>query len=110
MPIDKELQTSIKSWNNLIKNNQKGLSNLSDLDISALSSWVQDCFEGFEEIYFKLLKEIEKPNPKDPDFIHDRVVDIGLELDHIKNHIVDSEKGFLELVRLLEKKAEEKEK
>ena len=64
-----------------------------------------DCFESFDDIQ-RLLQELRNAAPDNHELTHDNVVDIFEELDHIKNHIVDAEKGFSELMNLLASKAE----
>lgn len=110
MPTNNEkFKLITQTWNKLIENNQKALSQtLSELNLSALNSWAGDCFQSFEKIYFNLLEEIRNAAPDNYDLIHDNVVDIFWQLDHIKKHIIDAEKGFSELMSLLAKKAEEK--
>lgn len=114
MPTNSEkdnIRMIAQSWSNLIEKNQEALaSNLSEVELSALHSWVGDCFQSYNEIYFNLLQEIKNTDSDDVDSMHDKVVDIYWQLDHIKNHIIDAEKGFSELMNLLANKAEEKEK
>ena len=104
------LRLSAQAWNKLIEKNREALlQNISEVELSALHSWVADCFQGFNEIYFKLLGEIKNFAVDDSDSMHDKVVDVYWKLDHIKNHIIAADKGFFALMNLLAKKAEEKE-
>jgi hypothetical protein len=111
MPTDKhnkQLHVLIQIWNSVLAANQSVLAEkLSELDLSALSSWVGDCFESFHDIE-KLLQELRNAAPDNHELAHDNVVDIFEELNHIKNHIVDAEKGFSELMNLLTQRAEQK--
>ncbi len=109
METTKKIKLLAASWNKIIKNEKESL-NLSELDFSALSSWLVDCFESYEHIYSKYLERIKKANPDDYDLIHDSIVEISQHLGHIKNHITDAEKGFSELLRVLATKAEKREK
>jgi hypothetical protein len=112
MPTKKERQKIvIQTWSKLIKSHQKVLAkSLTELDLSALHSWAGDCFESFDDIYFNLFEEIRKATPHDYELLHNKVVEIFWQLDHIKNHIIDAEKGFTELMNLLANSAEEKQK
>jgi hypothetical protein len=105
-----DLENVIKNWNALI-GEQSGLlrEQLSELEISALSACMGDCYQSFNEVYCVLLEKLKKAAPDDYDLVHDCIVDIYWEFDHIKNHIADAEKGFSVLMNLLAKKAELKE-
>ena len=106
-----DLDGVIKNWNDLIVEQSELLrEQLSELEISALSACIGDCYQSFYEVYSVLLEKLKNADPRDYDLIHDRVVDMYWEFDHIKNHIVDAEKGFTVLMDLLAKKAESKEK
>lgn len=83
---------------------------LTELAFSALSAWVPDCFESGQEIYCSLLNKLKDAPPDGDDLIHDCVVDIYWQLQHIKSHIIDAEAGFLEFIRVLADKAERKER
>jgi hypothetical protein len=100
-----EIRLLASKWNELIEREKLSLS-LSDLDFSALSSWVVDCSESYQEIYSDLLEKIRMSDPHDYDLRHDCVVDIFWHLDHLREHITAAEKGFVELMRLLALKAE----
>ena len=78
------------------------------MEISALAACIPDCYQSFSEIYFKLFGELLKAAPSDIESVHDSIVDIYWQLDHIKNHITDAEKGFTVLMNLLAKKSEMK--
>lgn len=100
-----------QAWEKMLLNEKEALSsNLSELDISALCSWVEDCFYSFEEIYTEHLEKIKNAPPDNFDLMHDCIVDIFMHLDHIKNHIVDAENGFSALISLFARKAEVKAK
>lgn len=97
-------------WNGFIEQHHQILSkHLSDLEISALSACIGDCYESFYEIYFNLLlKKINGASTSDGEILHECVVDLYWELDHIKNHIIDAQKGFEELMHILAQKPERK--
>lgn len=112
MPINSEkIKLLAQAWDRILKCEEVTLkSNLSELQISALSSWVEDCFQSYKEIYTDNLEKIKNATLDDYDLIHDCVVDIFWQLDHIKNHIIDAEQGFSEFMNLLARKAEDREK
>ena len=110
MPTNKKkIGLASKAWNRIIAKERKALS-LSELEFSALSAWLVDCFESYSEVYFGLLEKIRNADPNDYDVVHDCVVEIFWHLDHIKDHIISSEKGFLELMRVLARKAQKPQK
>lgn len=96
---DERIKQIAKKWNALIEN--MCAHNLSDIELSSLSSWIVDCYESYKEIYMALLERILTAPPDDYDLLHDCVVDIYWQLNHIKDHIDASEKGFSELMRRL---------
>ena len=89
-------------WNKLILMNRENLE-ISDLDFSALSSWVLDCEKSFREIYIELLNQLQDVDLSDKDTISDIVSEVYRNLSHIKFHIDEAETGFRELLRVLEK-------
>jgi hypothetical protein len=91
-----------KIWNDLILKYHEEL-NLSDLDFSALSSWVLDCYQSGHRIYSDLLRKIGSANPEDFELLNDFVSEVFFDLNHIKDHIQAAENGFLELMRVLDK-------
>jgi len=107
MPINREkIKLLAQAWDKMLLGEKEALSSdLSCLDISALSSWVRDCSQIFEDIYAVNLEKIKNASPDDFGVMHDCVVDIFWQLDHIKNHIGDAEEGFPVLMSLLAKKA-----
>lgn len=102
---NKKIQLVAEKWNKIIEREKRSL-NLSDLEFSALSSWVVDCSQSCQEIYSQLLEKIRTSNADDYDLLHDCIVDIFWHLDHLKEHITASEKGFVELMRVLALKSE----
>ncbi len=112
MPTKKEeFEKIIGIWNKLIEKQSPDLSKiLNELEISSLSACIGDCFQSFQEIYYEQILRIEKSIDTDYNALHDSVADIYWAFGHIKNHIIDVDQGFTELMRLLAKKAEEKEK
>jgi hypothetical protein len=104
---DVKIHQITQKWNDLIK--RECGQNLADSELSSLSSWVVDCYEGYKEIYKGLLEKIRTASLDDRDLLHDCVVDIYWQLDHIKNHINASEKGFAKLIRKLSTEGREKE-
>lgn len=82
------------SWDSLLVSNKQDM-NLDDSEISTLSALMDDCLKEFLDVE-ELLKDIE--SAADASNIHDAVVDIYWKLDHIKNHIIASDKGFDELM------------
>lgn len=106
-----DIEGVIGSWNGLIKAHSALLkAQLDELEVSALSALIEDCYQSFHELYFVLLKKLKEADPSDFDLVHSCVVDMYWQFDHIKNHIVDAEKGFAVLMDLLAEKAESKEK
>ena len=104
MDIDlKTIHSILKAWNSLI---EKEITNTSEMDISALSSWVKDCFDSYEEVYGDLLQKMAASHD-DYCLIYDCVVAIYWHLDHIKKHIVDAENGFTNLMEALSKRVNE---
>jgi hypothetical protein len=93
----------LNRWNQLIANE---LDELGKDQLSALSSWVVDCYESYTEICDNLDKILQAPL-SDYDLLHDCVVDIFWELNHIKKHIESSEEGFEKLMKKLATKAED---
>lgn len=105
---DEKIRLISQKWNDLIK---KELGkNVTDANLSSLSSWVVDCYESYKEIYEDLLEKIQKASLDDIDLLHDCVVEIYWQLDHIKNHIKASEKGFTTLMRKLSREGNEENK
>jgi len=103
----KESEKIIKIWNELIDKQSDALKDqLCDLDISALSACMGDCYESFHEVFFDLLERINNSAPDNFSLIHDCVVDMYWQLDHIKKHIASAEKGFTVLMDLLAEKAD----
>lgn len=97
------------NWNDLIIQQSELLRDqLSELEISSLSSCVGDCYQSFMDVNSILVEKLKNASPEDYNLIHDCVVDMYWEFDHIKNHIVDAEKGFTALISLLAKQAESK--
>ena len=88
------------AWNSLLVRERNAL-NITDLEFSALSSWVIDCYQSFERIYNELLKKIGNSEREEAGLLHDYVSEIFFDLNHIKEHIEAAEKGFLELMRVL---------
>ena len=103
MPFKNDINSKSKSWNELIKREDLMIS---ELELSALSSWVMDCFDSYAEIYEDLLPKISNASSEDYELVHDCAVEIFSHLDHIKSHIKDAEKGFSALLRSLALKAE----
>lgn len=102
-------ETVINNWNLLIEKQSDALrEQLNDLEISALSACMGDCYQSFHEVYFDLLEKIKNAAPGDYDLVHDCIVDIYWQLNHVKNHITDAEKGFTALMNILAEKAETK--
>jgi len=106
MEKSKEL---IKKWNELIGLQDDSLKKeLTDLEISTLSACIGDCYESFNEVYFELFDKLETASTDDHELVHDCVVDIYWQFNHIKNHIEAAEKGFTVLMEILAEKAESK--
>lgn len=107
----KNSEKIIKTWNELLDKQSDTLrEQLCGLDISALSACIGDCYESFHEVFFELIDKVNNAAPDDFDLLHDCVVEMYWQLNHIKNHITDAEKGFTVLMNLLAEKAESKEK
>lgn len=99
MHIDNnEIENIASAWNNLLLAEKDNL-NLSELEFSALSSWLFDINQSYQNIYLESLKKIKKSD--DRESICECVADIISDLEHIQEHIVASQKGFLELMRVL---------
>ena len=102
------LKATSKSWNKLVKYHEKELrSGVSELEISALTTWVEDCHESFKKIYYNYLPRIKNFSPTDYGKLDTVLIDLNFDLQHIKNHIIDSEKALFELSILMGKKEEE---
>lgn len=101
----RKINAALKAWNRIIAKERKSLR-LSELEFSALSAWLMDCFDSYNEVYVKLLEKIRKADPNDYNLIHDCVIEISSHLDHIRQHIAAAEKGLSELVRVLAEKAQ----
>lgn len=101
----RKINAALKAWNRIIAKERKSLR-LSELEFSALSAWLMDCFESYNDIYADLLEKIRNADPNDYTLIHDCVVEISSHLDHIKQHITAAEKGLSELMRVLAEEAE----
>jgi len=107
----KDLKVINKKWDDIITAQSELLKNqLDENEISALSSCIGDCYQSFQEIYFVLFAKLETIHSRDYDSVHDCVVDMYWQFDHIKNHVLDAEKGFSVLLNLLAKKVESKAK
>jgi hypothetical protein len=101
----------IKSiWNSFLDSQKDSLKGaLSDLEISALYTCIEDCYESFQEIYSDLIPALQKAfKDEDYDAMQTHLLDIYWAFDHIKNHIIDASKGFLDLSKQLEKAEEGK--
>jgi hypothetical protein len=97
--VDEKVKQVARRWDELIK---RELGNsIDDSELSSLSAWVVDCYESFEEIYGDHLEKIRTASSDNHDLIHDCVVDIYWQLDHIRNHINASEKAFSRLMKKL---------
>jgi hypothetical protein len=96
-----EFERAVESWRLLMSDNQVDLSgSLSDLELSALASWPSDCFDSIAEIV-RLLNEIKQRPQLDKDLLHQSIVDIFWQLDHVRNHIDDAKNGFIVLMNFL---------
>lgn len=108
MPIKKkpELEKVQPIWNRFLDSQKDALKEtLTELEVSALYTCIEDCYESFHEIYFNLIPGLQVASKqKNYDKMQTYVLDIYWAFDHIKNHIIDSDKGFLELSKHLEKK------
>ena len=102
---EEDFNRIIDIWHKLIEEYYEGLH-----EISSLSACLGDCYESFYEIFFDSIEKIRSADLDNYDLLHENISDIFWNLDHIKNHIVDAEKGFTVLMSLLAKKAESKEK
>ena len=101
-----EYKKIIKIWNLIIEHNIPLLKEqLNDLEISSLAACIGDCYQSFIEIHV-LIDKLSETSQTDYETNHDCIVDLYWELDHIKNHIIDAEKGFVELMRILSEKSE----
>jgi len=96
---DIETLSLAKSWDELLYANKDEMK-LEGVELSALSSLMHDCLKDFKEIS-EFLRQIKSLTSEENTNLHDLVVDIYWKFDHIKNHIVDADKGFLELMRVL---------
>ena len=105
-----EIKKMVSTWNQLIQLDKRELKKkLSDVQLSALSTWVEDCYESFEDIYYKYLNMLNQDlRENNIDEMHDIVVEIYMDFQHIKGHIQDAEEGFLILMNTLAKKVDEK--
>ena len=92
----------LDKWNLLL---EREMGSLPPLQLSALSSWVKDCEESFNEIYSNLLVQIASTSPDDYDTLLEVVIDLYGHLDHVKKHIIDAEDGFNALIEQLSHKA-----
>lgn len=108
---EEQFNRIIDIWHRVIEEHYEELRNeLSELELSSLSACVGDCYESFYEIFFDSIEKIKSADSDDYGSLHENIADIFWNLDHIKNHIVDAEKGFTVLMDLLAKKVESKEK
>ena len=109
-----EFDKFLSQWNKILSPWHEELSQrLNNLDLSALYSCIPDCFEIMYEIYYKIIPSILRTSLQDYGKLHDQLFDIGGAggtLSHIKSHIEDAERGFLELINLLGEKAEREER
>ncbi len=95
MPISKD---TLSAWNSLLLSEKKHLT-LSELEFSALSSWVLDIDRSYNNVYLNLLIGIENSDVYNSQLLHDYVEEIYFDLKHIKDHIEAAENGFLELMK-----------
>ena len=113
MPIkNKKIDAGVTSWEFVISSLKKELDKeLSDLELSALTSWLEDCYESFIKIYTKHLQALRKAkNGKiDYDYQLEIVTEIFFELRHVRDHFNDAEKGFLSLMNALSKLSDEQD-
>lgn len=96
----------LSAWNKLLLA-EKNSSDLSELDFSALSSWLPDIDRSYSNIYLKLLRKIENADINDAELLYDCVDEIYSDLEHIRDHIEAAERGFSELMRVLAAKSEQ---
>jgi hypothetical protein len=94
MHTDKEMINKIVSRWDLLLLNEKESMNLSESELSALSSWVKDCYLSYNKLYQKILQSLCHVTSEDYDSIHDCVVETYWELDHIMQHISAARKGL----------------
>ncbi len=98
---DDQIKSAVRTWASVVAAKTQELrKGLSELELSALASWPEDSFESFQEILDSLEKMREIPE-SDSDQLHQGVVDIYWQLDHIEKHINDAKKGFVVLMNLL---------
>lgn len=95
------MKEKVDNWIKIMP--ERNLLGLTELEYSALHSWVVDSAESFDKIYNNLLVRLGD-NKIDDDMILECLVDILFELRHIKNHIEDSEIGLSELIEFYAKK------
>lgn len=95
-----EFKKTVQAWDSLIKDNHAALSSsLSELEFSALASWPSDCFDSFMDIIV-LLSEMNGAI-KLENTLHQNVVEIFWQLDHIRTHIEDAKNGFVCLMNVI---------
>ncbi len=112
MDKKEEFNKFLSEWHHQILKPWHGelAKRLNKVDHAALYSCIPDCFEIMFEIYYELIPRIIE-NPDDYEKLHDLLFEIGGiggALGHIKSHIIDAEKGFLELLNLLAEKTDQK--
>jgi hypothetical protein len=102
MPTNRKeiIKEYLSSWNNMISQ-KKEILEISEIDFSALSSWVLDCYDSFDTIYSVLLRKIDSAEPHDLSLLHECISDIYFDLKHIQEHIQAAESGFLKLMRVI---------
>lgn len=106
MPIDKDKQTIdiFNEWNKLILREPL---NISEMQLSSLSSWAKDCEDSFKEIYLNSMVKIANAFPDDYETFYECVVEVYWHLNHIKQHIIEAEDGFKALMEMLSSKLKE---
>lgn len=106
MGREHQIEKLHEQWDRVLSPYREALSQkLTEVELSALYSWLPDCFDSFTKVYHELIPALSEVPAGDSERILDLLYDIAGtagEMDHIKSHLLDAEKGFKALLEILE--------
>lgn len=107
-----QVHEGLRAWDRVVLEPVSGelRARLDPDEHSALAACLRDCFDSLERIYSELLPTLaSRPDRAHiTDVVHDIASATG-ELQHVKKHITDAERGLGELLRILEEREARRE-
>lgn len=103
---ERQLEKINQQWEAVLSPYREALSKkLTEVELSALYSWLPDCFKSMNKVCIKLIPALYENPANDRERLLDLFHEVGGtagEIEHIKNHMRDAEKGFKALLEILE--------